>query len=162
MKIIFLDIDGVLNNQLWYKSIKDINPQNNEEYDILQFDPRCVSLLNDVTDNTGAKIVVSSSWRKGRDLEELVELFEKVGITGEVIGKTPILSFDYENYRTLAPRGCEIDAWIEINKYPITKYTILDDDSDMLYKQKDKFFWIDPYCGLTPNISYKIKRYLNS
>lgn len=167
MKIIFLDIDGVLNNQVWYMSDKFREGSTKEEYEVSQFDPRCVRLLNNLTDTTGAKIVVSSSWRLGRTVDELSELFEKVGITGQVIDKTPLLRFTgLENYYYSVPRGCEIKAWIEMNKGIIgdkvsrLKYVILDDDSDMLYWQRDKYIWVDPYNGLTPNIIYKANKLL--
>jgi hypothetical protein len=167
MKLIFLDIDGVLNNQLWYSSsefkakhdkFKDCSRKYHDE---AQFDPRCVHQLNEITDKTKAKIVVSSSWRLGREVEELKSLFSDVGIKGEVIGKTPYLSFRTTEYNYSVPRGCEIKAWIEMNKDIIgdkiskINYVILDDDSDMLYWQRDKFLWVDPYSGLTHNTAYK-------
>jgi hypothetical protein len=30
-------------------------------------------------------------------------------------------------------------------------------DSDMLWWQREHFIWVDPYCGLTPNLIYKAK-----
>ena len=172
LKIIFLDFDGVLNNQLWFTSdeFKKLgSPQNVEDHDYRQFSPLNVGLLNNLTDSTGAKIVVSSSWRKYRTLEELQKLLKSVGVIGEVIGKTPYLTFnkvDGIEHRSV-PRGCEIKAWIESNKGILGekvskfKYIILDDDSDMLYWQREKFICVDPYCGLTPNIVYQATHKLN-
>jgi hypothetical protein len=171
MKIIFLDIDGVLNHELWYKyeqeQRKGVPIDNKSDYDISQFCTWSVGLLNGLTNDTGAKIVLSSSWRKGKSLDDIKTLFEKVGITGEVIGLTPCLYFTgLEGYGYSVPRGCEIKAWLETNKDILddkmskVKYVILDDDSDMLYWQRDKFLWVDPYAGITRNTVYKAKMIL--
>jgi hypothetical protein len=174
MKLIFIDVDGVLNSQQWYTSdiYKNLKAENIEVYDEHQFCHWNVALLNKLTDETGAKLVVSSSWRKSRTVEQLKDLFKRVGITGEIIGKTPYLSFgcteeEYKEYAYSVPRGCEIKAWLEKNKgilgekMELVKYVILDDDSDMLYWQRNKYLWVDPYCGITPNIVFKAKKILN-
>lgn len=168
MKIIFLDIDGVLNNELWYRSENFRQGKDREEYELSQFDPRCVAHLNHLTLETNAKIVVSSSWRLGKTVEELQELFEKIGIEGEVIDKTPYLRFQKnDDYDRSVPRGCEIKAWLESNKSILgdkmskVKYVILDDDSDMLYWQRKNFVQTDPYCGLTSQGVFKAKNILN-
>lgn len=171
MKIIFLDIDGVLNHQIWfenwlvYKKEMGITERDERRW----FDPRCVALLNSLTDDTGAKIVVSSSWRLGKRVEDLKELLKSVGITGEVISKTPELEFTgLEEYSYSVPRGCEIKAWLETNKDILSmkmskvKYIILDDDSDMLYWQRENYIMVDRYCGLTPEIIKRAKNKLNN
>jgi hypothetical protein len=173
MKIIFLDIDGVLNHQLWFEKINNAVvaktvPTGERNYS-RWFDPFCVELLNSLTTDTGAVIVVSSSWRKGRTVKELQELFKAQGITGKVIDKTPVLHFKGpEGYSYSVPRGCEIKAWLEINKGILgqkigsfDKYVIFDDDSDMLWWQRNNFFHVDGYCGLTPNLIYKATNFLN-
>jgi FMN phosphatase YigB (HAD superfamily) len=68
MKVIFLDIDGVL------------LPAGES-----------VRLLNDLIKQTGAKIVVSSCRRIRRDLAELRELLLAWGVEGVVLDKTPHL-----------------------------------------------------------------------
>jgi len=170
-KLIFLDVDGVLNNQIHYRSDYFQKNRDHEDHDFFQFDPECVGSLNYITDKTGAKIVVSSSWRKGRTVEELKDLFKRVGITGEVIDKTPILGFKVysgEEYHYSVPRGCEIKAWMEMNKDILgtkmskARYIILDDDSDMLFWQRNNYIWVDSHCGITPNLTQKAINLLNS
>lgn len=165
MKIIFLDIDGVLNNEIFYTSVTHPKAETMEEYKLQQFDPRCVELLNSITDKTEAKIVVSSSWRSDPDITEILK---KAGVTGEVIGVTPYLAFKSNvDYKYSVPRGCEIKAWLELNKEKLgdkmskVKYVILDNDSDMLYWQREHFFLVDGYAGLTRNIAYRVINYLN-
>ena len=169
MKLIFLDIDGVLNNELFYKTqayqSKRGTSQSREEFKLQQFDPKCIDLLNYITNKTEAKIVISSSWRSDPDIKELLE---KVGVTGDILGVTPHLSFKSNvDYTYSVPRGCEIKAWLELNKNKLgdkmskTKYVILDDDSDMLYWQRHQYFQVDPYCGITNNLAYRVVNYLN-
>lgn len=165
-KIIFLDIDGVLNSEEWQSS-KECQTASELDKDNRYFSPYCVENLNRITNLTDAKIVVSSTWRKSRSLSDLKMLFEKVGIDGEVIGKTDVLRFN--NWNRSVFRGMEIFKWLEDNKGILTQkihiyrsYVILDDDSDMLYWQRFNYYNIDPRCGLTTSKAYQIINYFKS
>jgi hypothetical protein len=171
MSLIFLDIDGVLNHQQFWHEQRQADRRKELPEDAPDgahdIDPVKMGLLNTLVDDTGAKVVISSSWRIGRSLDDLKELFDWFGFTGDIIGKTPRLWFRHdqdEDWRnTSVPRGCEIKAWMENNKDRLgdkmsrVKYVIFDDDSDMLWWQREHFIWVDPYCGLTPNLIYKAK-----
>jgi len=152
MKIIFLDIDGVLN--VHYKGKRDEYGQ--------AFHPNFVENLREVIDKTGAKIVISSTWRMS-GLKIMQEMWEHRGLPGEVIDITPIATSiklhkrDEDcNENISIPRGLEIEAWLGWNdfqrinwskdkqleyleKSKVKNYVILDDDSDMLYNQKEHF-----------------------
>ena len=161
MKIIFLDIDGVLNSDLHYQQV-----DRNLPYEKKSFNIQLVNNLNSITDKTGAKIVLSSTWRKNRSLDDLKELFKRVGITGELIDKTPVLEFDPVVDMSV-PRGCEIQLWINENKNLLSTnilnwkdYVIIDDDSDMLYWHRKNFFQTDRTVGLSPILTYKIINFL--
>lgn len=153
--IIFLDIDGVLNNYSYRTEFPNlICPYN-------------IVNLNKIIAATKAKIVISSYWRE----TITTDFLKSFGFIGDVIGYTPRLSFHCEAFPTYSysvPRGCEIKAWLELNKADLgvkmskLKYVILDDDSDMLYWQRDKFLWVDPYNGITPSIAYKAIQILNN
>ena len=163
MNIIFLDVDGVLNNELFYTRKRIKHEEQSEgihEYRKRQFDPRCIGLLNAITDDNKAKIVLSSTWRKTRGgINYLKKLFEEVGITGELVGLTP--TYYIEELKSSVPRGVEIYGWLNNTKLKIGNYVIIDDDSDMLLWQKEHYFHVDAYSGLTKNVAYKIKRYFN-
>lgn len=158
LKVIFLDIDGVLNCHNWYETSKTLleNPY-------CHFSPDLVDNLNRITKDTGAKIVITSTWRKNRTLEDLRKLFVEVGIEGEVIDKTIELRFS--NWAHSVPRGCEIDYWIDSRSdlnHLWRKFAIIDDDSDMLYWHKENLFITDHSGGgLTDNIAYRIINFLN-
>jgi hypothetical protein len=164
-KIIFLDIDGVLNSRLYYQTPVETRP--------ISFgfcgdiDPASVKLLNELIRETYAKVVISSTWRSGRTLEEMQEILNKRGFEGEVIGMTPEMRTG--EYGDSILRGNEILAWIKENRaivgvdyHDYRHYVIFDDDSDMLYWQRNNYFQVDPYVGLTPNVCYRAKRFLNS
>ena len=182
--IIFLDIDGVLNSELYHRSTygdkeerilareiageKSYDEMTREEKDqvlyenaINNIDPKGVEFLNTLIKSTGAKVVMSSTWRIGREIEELQALLDARGFEGEVISKTP-------RGPDISCRGDEIYKWIQDNQEltgcfyaDYTRYVILDDDSDMLLWQQNNFIKIDGYCGLSPNTTYQAEWILN-
>lgn len=158
MRIIFLDFDGVLNNQLWYV-------RNNGQRGQDDLDPESIGFLNNLIAATDAKVVVTSTWRLGRTVEELQAILDRNGFKGEVIDKTKDMR-EGENSHSIL-RGNEILCWIKDHPVEIGRgywnyndYVIFDDDTDMLYWQKDNFIPIDPYVGLTPVGVYRAKQIL--
>lgn len=149
MKIIFLDIDGVLNN---------IN--RDDKHKCLDSSPchfyseRCVEQLNQLIEATGAKIVVSSTWRLGEDIFSMKQIIRNIGVKGEVIGMTE------SNLGRGSLRGNEIYVWCKQNSINDSSYVILDDDSDMLYWQRNNFINVDAFNGLTPKDCFKAKKIL--
>jgi len=157
-KIIFLDIDGVMNSEVDYllaEAKGDLKMAKEEAHEISQ---RCMNLLNDLIQETGAEIVISSVWRYGETAESMQTMFDNKGFKGKIAGLTP--SLGKGNLR-----GNEILQWIKDNeeylgvKYynDFESYVIFDDDSDMLYWQRENFIPIDGYTGLTHNKTYKAK-----
>lgn len=63
MKYIFLDVDGVLNNKKHYKKLHNKYGGRFCCQD-MPFNPRSLKNLRNIIDATGAKLVLSSSWRK--------------------------------------------------------------------------------------------------
>ena len=66
--IIFLDIDGVLNSQLWYKKTRELGGKFKEGYEFethqhSHFDTEAIRLINELCEETNSKVVLSSSWR---------------------------------------------------------------------------------------------------
>lgn len=162
MKIIFLDIDGVLNNAL-DKDEHVINVERNGQEEYFPHSKRCVKLLNKLTKDTGAKIVVTSTWRLGETDQSMQEVLNLIGVTGEYIGMTSSVSYD--NDYTL--RGNEILKWIQDHEpflgkmyYDYREYVILDDDTDMLLWQKDNYVNCDPEIGITDRVVCKAKSIL--
>jgi hypothetical protein len=178
MKIIFLDIDGVLH----------VISQGHDEYGGI-FHPHLVDNLKYIIDQTDAKIVITSSWRKS-SLIIMKEMWAHRNLPGEVIDTTASIyvfkntnNFQFYNgERELKPtpkfrgycipRGCEIEYWLKCNtKHQIQSYVILDDDTDMLLSQQNKFVQcsgniededcIDIGYGLTKKCAEKAIQILN-
>ena len=120
MKIIFLDIDGVLVTR---NSVKYQIYNYPEEKEII-FSKKAVKNLNKLIRRTKAKIVISSTWRLFHTLEELKAIFQKQGIKGEIISTT---SIDKASTEEDIPRGKKISDWLDENP-EVDQYVIIDDD----------------------------------
>jgi hypothetical protein len=83
MKIIFLDIDGVLNN---------VYCESRDKFGCT-FHSNFVDNLRSIIDKTGAKIVISSSWRTD-GLDIMKDLWKYRDLPGEVIDVTPDYRFN--------------------------------------------------------------------
>ena len=148
IKIIFLDIDGVLNGYNWknltlFRLAKIFNKLSfiKKHYDIFGVHESKVKRLAKIVKKTNAKIVMSSSWRyrykdtpyneqTGR-LKELSDLFRKYKI--EIIGFTPRIEG--------SKRDKEILAWLSDHEDEVDKFIILDDENTILGDlAKDKRF----------------------
>lgn len=130
MKVIFLDIDGVLN----------IMCDEQDEFGHL-FHKQFEENLKDVIDNTGAKIVISSTWRRS-GLKAMKAMWFKRDLAGEVIDVTPdcaqLKTFGTLEYYEAKERGYEIQEWLDSHS-EVTNYVIFDDDNDMLESQRPNF-----------------------
>lgn len=163
MKVIFLDIDGVLNHEAFYRErFEKKHDESVVEYPYSEIDPKCVDHLNNLVENTGAKIVISSTWRHS-GLEYCKNALVSHGFKGDIIGVTP------SSRCNMCLRGNEILDWIKKNEeligcsyYNFTEYVILDDDSDMLYWQRNNFLLIDRFVGLTMGDVFRAKKILNN
>jgi len=143
MKVIFLDIDGVLN---LFTDGKDKWGYN--------FNTDLVNNFQWLIDRSGAKIVISSSW-KNWGLTWLKSMWEDRGLRGEIIDITPndviISPLDYIEG---VDRGLEIKQWL-LNNPAVKEWIIIDDVSDMLPEQADKFIKCEKQTGLTRELAWK-------
>ena len=76
MKVIFLDVDGVLNSDEYIDRAQKQEIQGIERH----IDVEKIKLLKKAIDETGAKVVLSSSWRFTKNEQYLKKLLEKYGI----------------------------------------------------------------------------------
>jgi len=152
MLVIFLDFDGVINPGFgrWKKAL--------------------VARLNSITDQTGAKIVVHSSWRWSRTLEQIRHILTKhhdgLPVTGEILDLCPSANFyqtragiyvtdgDFDAFRgnieTRHERAIAIQRWLNEHPGEIKRYVILDDSPHLgHFVGTPEFIQTDTHIGLT-------------
>lgn len=140
-KIIFLDIDGVLNNEKsmdLYRTCEILWPDN-------------IAQLNKILKATGAKIVISSFWRYTEKFPDCLIYSGVWNAKSLVVGLTP----EFSN----TERVFEIESWIQRNNYT-GLFCILDDYHDM-HHLNEHLFKINPDTGLTSIDADAIIKYLN-
>ena len=163
-KVVFLDIDGVVNSEQWYNKTKGRSGD---------FDPEAIVLLNQLKD-IGAEVVISSSWG-----ESGVKPLQDVGLELPIVGVTEHFYVDW------FCRGNEIEKWLLVNfegmgtKYGCDdsgmpyyrkrygneltdyEYVIIDDDTDFLLGQVGNFIHVDRNTGITQADIDKARKILN-
>lgn len=154
MKIIFLDIDGVMDDKEYLKEFGYSHPYNDgRESD---FSPRCVARLNWLIEKTGAKIVLSSSWRTAyyRDnwLEEVQTLMTRNGVIGQVVGITPRM----QHLNWDVTRSIEILTWVA-TRPNIESWVAIDDETLFLSNFVQTSY---PHC-LSAEVAVKCATILN-
>lgn len=160
MKIIFLDIDGVLNSVqssiMFHRRWRDAGkPQGRRALRDAEFCPlACSNFLYILEKIPDLKIVLSSTWRLGLDHDGVRHLLMRIGVKPEqILGRTPFIY--------AAERGVEIQRFLEAldpSKFmmPVVddylalepRFIILDDDSDMAHL-KDHLIQTDYRIGLS-------------
>ena len=179
MIVIFLDFDGVVNSEKWMVSRFEKVDTNtiSAQYPFYEIDPDAVAQLNRIIAETGAKVVVSSTWRLGRTPEQLTEILAHHDFKGEIIDVTP--HFYVKSHGYTVPRGCEIEWLLKqkkfqrinwsiekqleyVEKAEVKNYVILDDDSDMLYNQREHFVQTSWKNGLTAELADRCIEILNT
>ena len=135
MKVIFLDIDGVLNCS------KTPNPRG-FPYIV---DRKLLARFKKLLDRTGAKVVLSSTWR-----------CDPVGLFAAKHYGVPFM--DVCPDRPKNSRRGELLAWLKAHP-TVTRYIVLDDEDDDL----DDFPLFQPSAttGLTTEIVRAAEKYLN-
>lgn len=174
MKVIFLDNDGVIclsNNwggrdKKWAK-YRSANPESSKflsdappsvRFD--NFDTKAVRVLNQILEETGAEIVVSSDWKKFATLEELGDYYIEQGIikrpiatTKSFIGTDKPEGFQWDmSLRYEQERSLEINQFIKDN--PQITHWVAVDDLDMTWTG----VWGVENFVITPRLNEGIKQ----
>lgn len=132
-KILFLDIDGVLNSDQFDSAFfRDIN--NSIFTKNVRFCPLAIeNLLMILQDVRDVEVVISSDWRITFSLDDLKTFFQDAGLpSSRFIDVTPRI---VEHIFRRTPRGKEIQKYLD--EHPeVGKFVILDDKNDMLHLNK--------------------------
>ena len=180
MKVLMLDNDGVIcvsNNwggrkKKWSK-YRSANPESSKEikdapvsvrFD--DFDKKAIRVLNEIIEETGCEIVVSSDWKLHATLEELGDYYESQGIIKRPIALTPNLglcTWYHDMVWMWSPRWeLEMTRVIEIKQYlhdhPEITHWVSVDDLNMGKNGEDWKDWGLDNFVLTPKSSEGIKQ----
>lgn len=142
-KILFLDIDGVVNC--------DSTTQRHRGF--IGIDPYMAFLVGKIQLDTGCSVVLSSTWRLDEHSRKEVreQVVDFIDCTPKTWGTFPHFS----------SRGEEIKAWLD--EHPeVQKYAILDDDTEDMELHDGHYFrtyWTE---GITKEIAEKVTNYLGS
>lgn len=145
MKVIFLDNDGVIClSDNWGSRFKKTKAYSNPnpdgvrsipvEFRFDNFDKKAIKVLNEILEETGAEIVVSSDWRYHATLEELGEYYLSQGIMKAPISFTshtkdidPKWWATFKNQALLEhERVIEIKHWLSLHP-EVTNWVAIDD-----------------------------------
>lgn len=149
MKVLFLDVDGVMNSE------ETLKHKVHRFQGVVGIDPYLALLVYRIIIDTECVVVLSSSWRGSPDNHHYIEtaIGHKLhDITGRCCSGI---------------RGAEIYNWInknipyeERNDPEKFRYAILDDEGDMLLWQKDHFFQTSWKTGITEEIAAAVTAHL--
>jgi hypothetical protein len=135
MKVIFLDIDGVLNCK------KTPNPRK-FPYVV---DKKLLARLKKLLDRTGAKVVLSSSWR-----------LDLIGLLAAKHWGVPVM--DVIPDMPKRPRRLEVLTWIAHHP-TVSRYAIINDEDDEL--DELPLFQPSYKTGITEAIVKGVEKYLS-
>ena len=130
MRVVFLDIDGVL-NRTGYRPVESLGLRS-------WIEPELAARLSRLVRAINAVIVLISDWRRGRDLAHLADELRSAGIDGHLLGATPFLG---------GARWREIEAWMTEHAVSIDHIAIVDDGYDM-GPLASRFVRVSPLVGL--------------
>ena len=164
MNIIFLDIDGVMNST---EEMIALYNQHGSSIDNTLPSPTKCKLLKQLVEETGAKVVLSSSWRLCLNaIQKLIDLFEPYNLilSGFTCHEVESKKFKNSPYEDIKPRyqhtisdfgtyiedrGAEIAAWL-LDHPKVSNFVILDDeDSDIKSWFPNNLVKTDIQVGLT-------------
>jgi hypothetical protein len=141
MKVLFLDIDGVVNCKTTKRRHRGL----------MGIDQRLANIVRGIVHAVpDLKVVLSSAWRELEQGRAVVE--DKVVPCFDI---TPC--FDAED----DVRGYEIQAWLETHP-GVERYAILDDDWDMLPHQMPSLFRTSTDIGITQEVADRIVAHLTT
>jgi hypothetical protein len=159
MKVLFLDIDGVLNSG----EHTDLNRKDFPPFFYVGIGSYHVKFLNKIFDNVeNLQIVLSSTWRLSDDtgfggVSGTLKYLRARGYTGpDFIGVTPRMPLFFKPH---LERWGEISKWMEDQSTPTESYVIID-DIDMTH-YTDNQIKTDEHIGLTEELADKAIEILN-
>jgi len=136
MKVIFLDIDGVLNCKTTTERWKSY----------VGLDQDLILIFEELVKKTKSSVVITSTWRLHDNWRQILK---ENGLNCRLLGRTPSV---------IGIRGDAVNKWLT-KRSNVEKYAILDDDDDFYPDQS--LFRTTFETGLTKDIANEIVKYFN-
>lgn len=158
MKIIFLDIDGVLNSERSQTAFGR-RPWSTIPFNWHLFDEVAVRLLARAAAETGAQVVLSSTWRADlTTAADLNRLGARLGV--DIIGATPTqIKGPWGETFGSPKRGDQIASWLTAHP-EVEDWAIVDDVDEMLPSQGKRLVLVDGDVGFSVANMLLLKRIL--
>ena len=136
MKVVFLDVDGVLNTSKTYERVNRIF--NNTGKKVLDVDDFRLEYLKKIIDETGANIVLSSTWRRFFEKldNKIVPRNEKGKQFYDMLNNYNIEIYDILIYDNDINREELIIEWLSKNE--VDSFIIIDDEPNMFNELLDR------------------------
>ena len=152
-RFLFLDIDGVLNTNQFLQQQFLLHEEHVVDYNdpANHIMPEKVDLINHLVKETGALVVLSSSWRIVVGVAKTQESLNHRGATFEIFGATRNRVEVTGRMSQFIPRWVEIqDFLLRTGKQHIENFVILDDlDEASNDEMRSQFIQTDPNVGLS-------------
>lgn len=151
MKVIFLDVNGVL-----FLTGDEVTSEH------IVFNLNCMENLKKIIDSTFSNIVLTSTWRIGYMdpsnffWKAILDNFSKYNMEDKIIGVTPVICNDFKEIS----RGLEINEWLKRNP-DVDNYVILDDD-EIKDIDNTRTIICDTFIGIDSYVASKAIKILNS
>lgn len=155
-RYVFLDFDGVVCTKRHRMELYTKGFPLKDDYGPF-FDPEAVENLRSIVNNTGAGIIITSTW-KYKGWEAMQTLWAIRKMPGILLDITPDLPAAF-----LYTRGMEINKWLNTNasnnpsEY---QYVIIDDGFEFMPEQEPHLVLTDPTIGLTAKDAEKAQAIL--
>jgi len=146
MKIIFLDIDGVLNTCRWEELCLAENVDLEDRFGIT-FDKISITNLKTIIDSTHAAIVIHSTWKLQHNVEWFVEMWKARKLPGMIYSVTPSIAPYYNKQE-------EVAMWLRQHPYT-SQYVILDDEKEFDGSLSEHHVLINGIYGITTSDAEK-------
>lgn len=136
--LILLDLDGVVNGKRYRDSLPDPIEDPSD-----CFCKERVARLNDVIKATGAKVVLTSDWRRVHPVKRIDTWLKMRGFKGEIIGETPVRNYRFQ----------EIRAWLEEHRVGLFQVVVFEDQHHFpadIEARTVRTQYLGPDAGLQP------------
>lgn len=165
--ILFLDFDGIINND----SLEDADKHINIPNDWNCYNPDLVKNIKEIIHEYDFKLVISSTWRKDYSIQKMNYILNELMnldcvildyTTKEYLDTGYKDRLEWTHGASSIDRGLQITKWLEEAKYDINYYVVIDDSLDAKFGHSDCFFEVNCSTGFDNNTLERFKIFMEN